>query len=242
MKPHFCYQFSSPGSPQTRASAGSPTTSQSSPSSLQAWHPSRGPRPWMSACGASGLRKTASPCGWLWPSISRASLQGSVSQDAIMPSTIHPRAHHTFIWHVTTWLKVHQVVSSEVEPSSSFLLQKRHKPWPGTFHKLNFYLGQWSQWKEPTSTDLKGKGLQAPIRMRQLAVKVLINSTCKSFFHFDCCFFSHDWLFNVTEKYYLKPVFQGLHYIFLLSILLCCHNSGCRCRFWRKIFVLCLYY
>lgn len=41
----------------------------------------------MSVCGASGLRKTASPCGWPSPLTSRASLPKSVSQDAIMLST-----------------------------------------------------------------------------------------------------------------------------------------------------------
>lgn len=41
----FHQHFSSSGSPQTRASAGSPTTSPSSRSTLQAWRPSRGPKP-----------------------------------------------------------------------------------------------------------------------------------------------------------------------------------------------------
>lgn len=73
--------FLSPGSLQTRAGAGSRTTSPSSPFSSRAWRPSQGPRPWTSACGASGPKKTASPCGWLSLSTSRASLQESVSRD-----------------------------------------------------------------------------------------------------------------------------------------------------------------
>lgn len=98
------YHFSSPGSPQTRASAGNPTTLPSSPSSLQAWHPSRGPRPWVSVCGASGLRKTVSPCGWPSPLISRASLQENVSQDATTPSTaIIYSAPYGACYLVVTW-------------------------------------------------------------------------------------------------------------------------------------------
>lgn len=59
----FCFHFLSPGSPQMRASAGSPTTSQSSLFSLQVWHQSLAPRRWLSVFGVSGLRKMASPCG-----------------------------------------------------------------------------------------------------------------------------------------------------------------------------------
>lgn len=78
----LCSHFSSPDSPRTRAGAGSPITSPSSPYSSRAWRPSRGPRPWMSACGASARRTTASPCGWSSPLTSRASSRESVSQNA----------------------------------------------------------------------------------------------------------------------------------------------------------------
>lgn len=138
--PYSCY-WSPPGSPLMKASAGSPTTSPSSPSSLWAWRLSQAPRPWMWVCGASDRRRTTSPCGWRSQLTSRASLRDSVSGDGLIPLYCCCCRHAAIWWchRAVVWI---QSFGAFWDSHSSFFLMSVKFCWSSQYISTNYFLLQ----------------------------------------------------------------------------------------------------